>query len=336
MKILYHLPILPPEMPMAEALSQEIAALRRRFDGDLIYLNPNDASPIYIPRFLFGFHKLRQVREREKNLDLHHFYNPDPYPFPILRRFRRPVIYSLSSGLGEKRPPLAYLSSLAAVTVYDERSWKQLQAHGLDNVFLVKSGVDTGRFTHTPAPLQSTIKLLVASAPWTKAQFRTKGIEALLTAVRQMPHLQLVFLWRGVLIDEMRRRVQRLKLAARVQVINRQVDVNQILASVHGTINLATKTDIIKAYPHSLLDSLAAGKPVIVSRAIPMSDYVERVGCGKVVEEVTVENILMAVEDLRQNYRVWQETAVQVGQRDFSQEGMIDSFKKVYQATMTG
>jgi hypothetical protein len=88
MNVLYHLTILPPKMPQAEALSQEIAVLQSAFAGELIYLNPNIRSPIYLPRLLFGFHKLPEIRRREAHTDLHHVYNPDPFPFPILRYFR--------------------------------------------------------------------------------------------------------------------------------------------------------------------------------------------------------------------------------------------------------
>jgi hypothetical protein len=46
---------------------------------------------------------------------------------------------------------------------------------------------------------------MVGSAPWTKGQFRTKGVEALLEAARQNPRLHLIFLWREVLAEEMER-----------------------------------------------------------------------------------------------------------------------------------
>ena len=331
MKILYHLPVLPPKLPSAEALSQEINGLRAVFGGEINYLNPNQQSPVYVPRLLFGFHQLRHIRALEQNLELHHFYNPDPFPYPVLRFFKRPVVYSLSSGLGEKRPNLAYFRRLTAVTVYDQPSLTQLQNWGLTNVHLVKSGIDTGKFSHTAVPLHIEIRLMIASAPWTAAQFKVKGIDALLAAAQQMPKLRLVFLWRGELYDEMMRRVQQAGLAERVQVIDRLVDVNQILATVHGTVNLVTETAVIKAYPHSLLDSLAAGKPIITSRAIGMSNYVQQTGCGVVLAQVTPEQIVQAIKQFVAEYEMMQETAVRVGQRDFTLQKMIQSFQKVYE-----
>jgi glycosyltransferase involved in cell wall biosynthesis len=330
MNILYHLTVLPPKMPEAEAMSQEINALRAHFDGDLVYLNPNQFSPLYVPRLLFGFHKLRQLWAREANLQMHQLYNPDPFPFPILRLLRRPVIYTLSCGVQNRQPRVAFFNSLAAVTVSDERSLKRLKSWGLDNCYLVRPGIDKSRFTFSPLPLHSEIRLMVGSAPWAQTQFRTKGVNALLSAAKQSSNLQLVFLWRGVLAEEMERRVRRMNLEKQVVVLNKRVDVNEVLANVHASITLAASPAIVRSYPHSLMDSLAAGKPILVSRALPMSDYVEQTGCGKVVESVTPESILTAAEALAHQYEDLQQTAQQVGQRDFSQQAMIASFQRVY------
>lgn len=331
MNLLYQLATLPPKLPEAEAISQEISALRRCFGGDVIYVNPNQRSYLYIPRLGFGFHKLKELRQWEAKGQLHHFYNPDPFPFLYLRMLRRPVIYSITCGVRDKQPNIAFFSSLAAIAVADVRSLKRLRAWGLDNVYLVRAGIDTNRFTFSSLPLQSEVRLMVGSAPWTKAQFRTKGIDALLEAAHLDPQLRLVFLWRGVLPDDMMNRVRKMNLEEQIEVIDKQVDVNGILASVHASISLATAPGIIKSYPHSLLDSLAAGKPVLVSRAIPMSDYVEEAGCGVVVETVTATDILTSIETLRQDYEELQRAAQDAGQRDFSQQAMVASFQQVYE-----
>ena len=329
-RVLYHLTVLPPALPECEALSQEIDALRHHFGGELVYLNPNQRSLIRLPRLVFGLQKLKQLRIRETDFTLHHMNNPDPFPFPVLLGLRRPIVYTLSGGSGNKRLNTSFFSSLAAITVYDEHSQQHLRASGLGNVHLIRSGIDTTRFTFSPTPLQSEIRLMAGSAPWTLKQFRTKGVHALLSAAQRKSELQLIFLWRGVLAEEMQRLVLRMGLEQQVTVINKQVAPNEILANVHGCIGLATEPTIVKAYPHSLMESLAAGKPVIVSRKIPMSHYVERMGCGQVVEQVTTSNILTAIESLALAYDELSTAAQQVGQRDFSQQKMIDSFASVY------
>ncbi len=334
MNILYHLTILPPKMPGCVAEIQEIDRLRDHFGGDLGYLNPNERSPIYVPRLFFGFQKLRALRKREQDFDLHHIYNPDAFAFPVLKYLKRPVIYSISGGMGHRRPNISFFNSLAAVVVADERSLRRLEGWGVNNAFLVHAGIDTARFTHTPLLLQdksAEIRLMVGSAPWTRAQFRTKGVEALLAAAQLDTRLKLTFLWRGEMAEEMERRVRVRGLEERVEIFKRKVDVNEVLASVHASVTLASARGIVKSYPHSLIESIAAGKPVLISRAIPMADYVARERCGIVVDEVSATEVLTAIEDLTQQYDALQCAAQQVGQRNFSPEKLITSFQRVYE-----
>jgi glycosyltransferase involved in cell wall biosynthesis len=330
MNILYHLATLPPQMPQAEAISQEISILKTHFQSEVIWINPNQPFRLYIPRLLFGFHRLKQIRAGEATLKFHHFYNPDPFPFPYLRYLRRPVIYSITCGVGSKRPNLDFFSTMTAVVVADKRSLRRLQSWGLSNAFLVRTGIKTNRFSYKPLPLHSEIRLMVGSAPWTRGQFRTKGVEALLEAARQNSQLHLVFLWRGVLSAEIERRVRQMNLNSQVTILNGLVDVNQILANVHASIVLAAAPGLVKSYPHSLLESLAAGKPVLVSRAIPMADYVEETGCGVAVDHVTAADVLVAIEALTGTYKSQQQSARLAGQRDFSQQAMVASYRQVY------
>ena len=44
--------------------------------------------------------------------------------------------------------------------------------------------------------------LLAGSAPWTREQFHSKGVDALLKVAQQVPSLRLIFLWRGLLLRE--------------------------------------------------------------------------------------------------------------------------------------
>ena len=332
MRICYLLPILQPKLPAAEALSQEISALRQQLGGDLLYLNPNAHLPLPIPRLFFGWHLLPALWQRARALDLYHFYNPEPFAYPVLRWLGRPVIYSLTGSVPAQRPNVAYFNALAAVTVLDEVSRDRLLQWGVRNVYLVRPGIAVERFTHQPLPWVAggQSRLLMASAPWTHDQFASKGIDALLAAAQRRPNLHLTFLWRGLLAAEMQARVAQLRLQQQVQVIDQLVDVNQVLAGVHAAVVLATHGGLVKAYPHSLLDALAAGKPVLVSRALPMAAYVESTGCGTVVEAVNVEALLAALDQLLNHYATTQQVAQSVGQRDFTEAKMVARYREVY------
>ena len=196
------------------------------------------------------------------------------------------------------------------------------------NVIAIRPGIDVTRFSRLPPP-PKPFTLLMGSAPWTIAQFESKGVEALLEVAQVRQDLRMIFLWRGLHVEEMERRVVQRGLGKQVTVINQPVDVNEVLAQVHAAVVLARDIRLVKAYPHSLLEALAAGRPVLVSRAVPMADYVEETGCGAIVESVSVQQVLEALARLESNYESCRETALKVGQ-DFSQDRLIKAYQQLY------
>ena len=337
MNVAYVLPILPPAHPTAEALNQEIARLQAHFGGELVYANPNvhwpRQFPLRLPRLLFGWGSLRRLQ----GADVVHFFNPDPFPFPFLLALRRPVVYTITSGVDHRRPNLAYFRRMAVVAVPDERSEAQLHAWGLTKVMRQPPAVPIDHFTQRSLLLASDgpVRVLVASAPWTLRQFATKGFNALLDAAALVPDLHLTLLWRGVLADEIRQRVANRGLAARVTVIDGLADVDAWLGQAHAAALFVTQPALVKSYPHSLLDALAVGKPVLTSRIIPMSDYVERTGCGVVVETVTPAAIADGLARLRADYARYAAAARTVGRRDFTPAAAREAVAALYAAALT-
>jgi glycosyltransferase involved in cell wall biosynthesis len=61
-----------------------------------------------------------------------------------------------------------------------------------------------------------------------------------------------------------------------------------------------------------------AGRPVLVSRAIPMAEYVEQTGCGVIVENVDAQSILRALDELTAHYPQLREAARHVDRETFS------------------
>ena len=316
--------------------------LAAHFGGELVYVNPNAALPApVVPRLAFGWHRLPRLYQLARHAQLFHFFNPDPFPYPFLLALPKPVVYTITSGVTRSitssittRPNLAFLRRMAVVSVPDARTQRQLEAWGLHNVMLQRPSVATHRFTHTPLPLAAgePLRLLVASAPWTNAQFTSKGFDALLAAAQRTPDLHLTLLWRGHLLDALRQRIAERDLGARVTVIDETVDVNTVLASVHAAAVFATAPGIIKSYPHSLLDALAAGKPVLLNHAIPMADYVKDQQCGVVADAVTPEAILAALAQLRAGFATYTQNAVTAGQHDFTEAAALDAVSAIYTA----
>jgi glycosyltransferase involved in cell wall biosynthesis len=194
---------------------------------------------------------------------------------------------------------------------------------------LILPGIDTARFSYT-APSSNDFVLLVGSAPWIPQQFKQKGIDALLEAASQMTSLRLILLWRGLLFNELEKRIKKFKMNDRVEIINEKTDVNKVLARAHASVVLAESSELVKAYPHSLLESLAAGKPVLTSQAIPISDYVQEYRCGEVISKINADELRQGIERLREKYHDYQKQAFIIGQRDFSLNSMLKAFEQLY------
>jgi glycosyltransferase involved in cell wall biosynthesis len=333
MRVLYHLTVPPSPLAVLDAVVQEVEALRALSEdgGQVIHLYPGRTPGTRFPRRWWGLQHVPYLRRAERDFDIHHIFNPDPFSFDLLRFLRRPIVYTATAGAhGADRTTIQRLAQrVHALVVPTEAERAELSQWSISNVVAIRPGIDITRFSHTTPPTRP-FTLLMGSAPWTIEQFESKGVEALLGAAQVRQDLRLIFLWRGLHVEEMERRVVQRNLGDRVSIINRPVDVNDVLAQVHAAVVLADDTTLVKAYPHSLLEALAAGRPVLVSRAIPMSDYVEQTSCGKVVQKVSSQSLLEALDQLEADYGACQARALQVGQRDFSQEKLIKAYQQLY------
>jgi glycosyltransferase involved in cell wall biosynthesis len=316
---------------------REVDLLRARFGGDVLWLRPAWRARARYPRLLLGLQHLQAIRRRDRDVDLHHVYAPELYLLPLLWFVKRPVVYTVTAGVGPagRQPPTSFLERLGAIVVPSRPDLEALTGRGLRNAHLVVPGIAVARFAHTPAPVGPSFVLLSGSAPWTREQFRSKGVDLLLEVARAMPDLRLVLLWRGVLLSELVARVNRLALSDRVEILREQVDVSRVLTRVHAAVVLAARPGLVKAYPHSLLEALAAGRPVLVTDGNPMAEYVRDTGCGRVVRGLRAADLIEAIRLLRQDYAWYQTRAAEVGQRDFSQDALVAAHRELYRA-LTG
>ncbi len=279
---------------------------------------------------MLGLHALGAIRRKEKHADIHHVYAPQLWRLAILPLLTKPVVYSATAGIGPKIPPTVYLRRFAAIVVPSRRDVDTLAARGLENVHLTRSGIDLSRFANSPPPTGPEFVLLSGSAPWVQQQFHTKGVDTLLEAAGRIPELRLVFLWRGVLHSELVARVERLGLSERVEIVNERVDVSSIMRRVHAAVVLADRPGLVKAYPHSLLEALASGRPVIVSDGVPMAEYVRETECGRVVPGVDVPEVTDALRQLKTGYESYRSRAAELTARDFSEEQLVAAYQTIY------
>jgi glycosyltransferase involved in cell wall biosynthesis len=332
MSVLYLLTTPPPLFEGTDAVLQEASALREAFGGKIVNLSPLRTSMARFPKQFFGFHYIGKIRQLQRELGVTHVYFPSPYFFPVLRLLREPIFYTVAGSLDARRKPraAAQLAKLRRVIVASERDARVLDGWGLPNHAIVRPGINTSAFVPAPLRFDRELILLMASAPWRSDQFELKGVDLLLAAAARLPFLKLILLWRGVLADELKQRIERLSIGARVEVVNRKVRVSEYLAKAHAAVLLTKNAAIVRAFPHSLIESLAAGKPVLVSSTIAMADYVTSNRCGLAIPDFSLGALTSGIELLMRNYNELAGKAARMRAADFSVGDMVEKHARLY------
>jgi len=332
MKILYVNASPPSIIPGTEAVANEISLLQREFQGEYIDIYPFRRPRSWLPPALVGLQRLRYLKKMDESVDLHHIFSPVLYPYPFLRLLRKPIVYTVSAGIDENQQEEQWRN--VHVVVGSRRDRDIARIRGLPWVSCICPGIDVSRFQRTFLPLTDDCVLFSASAPWTREQFTEKGFDLLFDVVSRIKNLRLVLLWRGLFTETLYDKIKKYGIEDRVRVINGYADISTILPNVHGAIILASNPHVVRTYPHSMIESLAAGKPVIMSSVIPMADYISRHGCGCIVEGHSVESLECAIRKFVQEYPVINRNAMEIGARDFSRERMIREYHTVYRMVL--
>ena len=334
MPILY-LPTVPePVVKNTDALFQEIELLATKYDGRVVNLFPLKKPNSIFPRFLYGIHQVTTLQKAAQNCDCCHVYSPVLHYYPILNLINKPIVFNVvASMVGLPKPKnIPKLKTLSSIVISNERDRQLLASLGLNNYTIINTGIDAKQIKPTTLPIKDDLVLLMASAPWEKNQFVSKGIDILLEAVQKMPSLKIIFLWRGLFVEKMNQKIKSYGVKDRVELINERVNISDMLERVHATVLLTDRGDSIKTFPHSLLESLAAGKPVVLGNKIPMSDYVKEKDCGLVVHEHTTNAFLKAVSALKKNYQTLAQKTFELKAADFTKEKMVQKYGDLYEA----
>jgi len=329
MRIHYYSTIPPPVFPGTEAIAKDIELLMSEFEGDFLNLYPFRAYIPGFPKVCIGIQHMNELRSRDRNADIHHVFLPRLYPLPILRMLKKPVVCSVVSTASPM--PGSLKKFPYHVVVNNEKDGELLQSKGFHRFSIIPPGIDTsvippGNFSYNGG----TFTLFYGSAPWVPSHFRKKGFNMLLDVLKEMHDLRLVCLWRGVLYEEFMKKIEDAGVRERVDVINKKVDIFEVLSRAHAGIVLAESPGVAAAYPRSLLESLVAGMPVISSKCMGISDYITRNRCGCVVESFSPPHLARCIETLKDQYIPMAENAKERGRTDFSKDKMVASYDHLY------
>ncbi len=322
-----------------DAVGQEIKLLSQNY-GNRIFaysgsfrkrlLQLSQRLPFLLERIYF--HKIFCF---DKKVNLHHLFFPRLSNFRFLRKLKKPLIYSsVAKGMGfstaseliEQAKKMDYVRFF---TVACEEDKKTLNDAGIKNVAVVLPGINLDRFRKISFNPNSPRKLLMATPPTSFKRFENRGINLILDTLKNLPDLKVTFLWRNVAYEEMKNLVNEKEVVNQVEIVNQLVKPEDYLQESAGAVAVFTGTEGNKAYPNSIIESLASGRPVIVSSIMPIAKIIQQYHCGIVVNPTT-SDLIVGIQEYFEKYRQLAENC-QKAAALFSQERLLRDYQAIYQ-----
>ena len=326
-------------MPRWEAVSKEIASLRRGLEGEI------DESLVSINTKDSGFN----LSGREKRIPLPHGLPLYPLVMPYASRFD---INHLFSSAGERlltpvlsrsngvltiardtttlrgfEHNLASLTRLRAIVVQGERDREILRQIGIQDeaVRLIRPGIAVEPYREAYGPFT----ILFASSPLNAADFLSRGIYLITAVAALLPAVRFLLIWRTRHLAKL----ERIVAAAgpgNITIISGVVDdMAGVYQGIHATVLPGLEHRSFIPCPRSGLESLAHGKPLLLSHLVSIASEVTRAGAG-VAFEPTIAGLKAAILQLQGEYSAYQANTQRYIADKFSPAIHIDLYRQLY------
>ena len=181
----------------------------------------------------------------------------------------------------------------------------------------------------------SRFRVLFATSPDRAGGLETRGVNLMMEAAGRLPDVDFLVPWRPwaegrQLADECRRRAPS-NVHISVELVP---DMTRLFHAVDATIAPFLQRASMKLCPTSLVESLACGRPVLVSTHVGISDLVRDEHCGTVFEP-TIESLCDAIARIHGRYAALASSALRVAERYFDQAQCFARHEQLYEEVLT-
>jgi glycosyltransferase involved in cell wall biosynthesis len=327
-KIIYYVQQYNPKF---EAISKEIEILHNKFPS-MIY-NPQDKKMRFTKKHISFNYKhfpfpLAAIPLRG-NKKIAHIYTSLGNRLYLTMVRKKPILLTGAGSASEEKinKCIKHYKKVSHITVESEKDRDFLFSKGFDDnkVSLVYPGIDLSRFNYSKP--DDNFSILFASSPMQKQHFHSRGVNFLLENFNECNKTKLILLWRKKYIEEIKSLI---KGHNNIKLINEFIpNIEDLYNSTHATIFPSLTYLDNKPCPHSIIESLASGKPVAVSSASGIAPLVKKEKCG-VVFDTEKESFVKAMELLTKEYTHFQSKARKTAEKYFSKELFIKQYANIY------
>ena len=323
--------------PNIEATSKEVKLLARYFKGNIHDLHLDGYGKYEFNQNLWSYHFLYYplgiiplyFKTRNKIIHLYTSLCDRPY-LPFWNKNN--MILTSTNFFGRERiiKNIKNINKVKKIIVQSELQRQELLQAGISSpkIKLIYPPVELEQFTYQKPVGKFTI--LDASCPGKVRDLKKRGISLLLQVDPYLTDETIKFLWRGgefnIFMDQIKNQAfQHINIENKIYT-----NMNEQYAAVHCTIIPYLQLDeYLKLIPTSAIESLAAGKPVLVSSETGIAEIIRSNSCG-VVFEPRRESLLPALAELKKNYWRYQRNCRRTAEKYFSGEQFLQKHEQLY------
>lgn len=332
-RIAYWTSSFEPEM---EAISAEVAVLRRRFRSSVAWgMSPRHWAVVswrrgfcLHPKMQLAFRAITKVLEPAFHLN-HVFGSLGDWFYLRSVRLRPTVLTVAAHCVPVEQSMLDRVDRFVFETPIGN---EQLTRLGVDpsRTRVVLPPVDLDRFQPSPPP-EGRFKVLFASSPDRADWLEARGIPLILDAAQLRPDMQFRLLWRpwGDSLRRLRRMIAERHLTNVIIIRGRCEDMPLCFRAAHVTIAPFTRADRCKPAPNSIIESLASGRPVVTTRVVGLADMIANAGAGRACD-TTGESLTESLERVQCDWQRYSDAARELAEQRFGQALFLREYQKVY------
>jgi glycosyltransferase involved in cell wall biosynthesis len=327
-----------PLEPHREAISKEVFTLKDHFKKSFVigtspeggFIHSRSLCYLGMPGYLLPSVRLWSFLAERGFEIVHIFQGMDNYHY-LKAKGRRPVVLTAISVDNVLSPE--HYRRVERIVVESPGDREKVLAHGFpaDMVSVIYPGIDLSRFHDAKAPPAGRFKLLFASSPISSDYLEGRGVPLLLAAAREKRDVEFVLLWRrrGDTLSVVRRWVQEYALENVTIVENDVEDMRQAIAECHAVVVPYTRAEGAKSCPNSALESLATGRPVLVSDKVGIADLVSAEESGLVFRPNAAQ-LAESISRMQGEYDRLRLNARSCAEKHFSITAFVNAYQRLY------
>jgi glycosyltransferase involved in cell wall biosynthesis len=195
---------------------------------------------------------------------------------------------------------------------------------------LVYPPVDLTKFTVSPAP-RGPFTVLFASSPDRGDWLAARGVDLLLDTAALCPEMHFRLVWRpwGDSHAEVVRWIERRRLRNVELLCRRIANMDKCYSNVHVTIAPFRDQERCKPAPNSLIESMACGRPVLVTRQVGLADVIAERHAGMITSEEPWD-FADKLRALQANWPILSRNARALAEERFARARFVDSYRQIY------